>query len=535
MKIRTVVTAVALVLTVAVGAALTFLGCAQPQATPYVHLYMAPASPAPGYAPIPGVQDLYVEHNTEAYDHVDENPFLAARTNPLSTFAIDVDTASYANIRRFLTSNQLPPRDAIRIEEMVNYFRYSYPSPDGQHPFSVTVDVAGCPWTPAHRLARVALHGKDVDRKDRPPANLVFLLDVSGSMQPENKLPLVQRAMNLLLDELTEQDRVAIVVYASGTGVALESTSCERKDVIRAAIGRLQAGGSTNGEGGIQLAYKQAQQSFIRGGVNRVILCTDGDFNVGITDQGSLVSTIEEKAKGGVFLSVLGFGMGNLKDSTLEKLAKHGHGNHAYIDTISEAKKVLVEEMAGTLITIAKDVKIQVEFNPAKVSAYRLIGYEHRLLRKEDFNNDAKDGGDIGAGHTVTALYEVVPGGVGMDLPSVDALKYQADPHAAPTASEEIMTVKLRYKQPHGQTSSLISVPVPDKPAKFDAVSDDFKFAASVASFGMILRDSKHKGQYTLDAVMELARQTAGNDPYRKEFTQLVQKAIDLRKGDRHE
>jgi Ca-activated chloride channel family protein len=426
----------------------------------------------------------------------------------------------------------------VRIEEMLNYFTYDYAAPreEGAAPFSSNVEVASCPWNERHRLVRVALKGKEVARDERPDSNLVFLIDVSGSMQPANKLPLLKQAMAMLVKQLGERDRVAIVVYAGSSGLVLPSTACEEKGSILNALEQLQPGGSTNGAQGIELAYEIAAQHFIKGGVNRVILCTDGDFNVGVTDQGALTRLIEDKAKTGVFLSVLGFGMGNVKDSTMEKLADKGNGNYAYIDTIQEAKKVLVEQMSGTLVTIAKDVKVQVEFNPARVASYRLIGYENRMLAKEDFNDDQKDAGEIGAGHAVTALYEVVPAGKDMPVPAtgkVDDLKYQSKTKLSEAAdSGELMTLKLRYKEPDGQASKLLEFPVTDGGATYAKASGDFKFAASVAAFGMILRDSPHKGQVTLDGVVELAEEGKGADAhgYRGEFIELVRKAKGLTK-----
>ncbi|UCE60967.1 MAG: von Willebrand factor type A domain-containing protein [Phycisphaerales bacterium] len=467
--------------------------------------------------------------NTEAYDHIVHNPFLEVVQNPLSTFSIDVDTASYSNIRRFLKRGMMPPAGAVRIEEMINYFAYDYPQPDGDAPFSVNVEIGECPWKPNHRLARIGLRGFEVDADDRVAGNFVFLLDVSGSMQPANKLPLVRRAMRMLLEELSPEDYVAIVVYAGASGLVLPSTSCADKDTILDALESLNAGGSTNGAQGIQLAYDVAVDNFIPGGINRVILATDGDFNVGVTNQGDLIRLIEEKAASGVFLSVLGFGMGNYKDSTLEKLADKGNGNYAYIDTLNEARKVLVDQLSGTLVTIAKDVKIQIEFNPAEVAAYRLIGYENRILAAEDFNDDTKDAGEIGAGHTVTALYEIVPAGEPVDRPAVDPLKYQAVPAETRHAyTGETMTVKLRYKEPDGDTSELLEYPITDEGWTFADASDDFVFAASVASFGMLLRDSPHKGSSTFEAVVELAEQSVGEDVhgYRAEFINLVRRAI---------
>jgi Ca-activated chloride channel family protein len=476
------------------------------------------------------------EPNTEAYDRIVDNSFVRVDKEPLSTFSIDVDTASYANVRRFLTQNTLPPKDAVRIEEMVNYFPYFYAPPSGDDPFSVNVEIARCPWNADHRLARIGLKGKDIKFEKRPATNLVFLLDVSGSMNSPDKLPLLKTAMRLLVDQLGENDRVAIVVYAGAEGLALPSTSCQRRQEILSALDSLNASGSTNGGAGINLAYEIAVKNFIPGGTNRVILCTDGDFNVGVTNQGELTRLIEEKAKSKVFLSVFGFGQGNLKDSTMEKLADLGNGNYAYIDTLQEAKKVLVEQMSGTLITIAKDVKIQVDFNPTKVAAYRLIGYENRVLAAKDFNDDKKDAGEIGAGHTVTALYELIPPGKALDVPQVDASKYTKTtevPVAPDTkpASDETMTVKLRFKAPEGDVSKKIERGVIDDDRDYAKASDDFKFAAAVAAFGMVLRDSPHKGTATLGGVRELANEGKGPDlsGYRSEFLDLVRKAESLK------
>jgi len=474
------------------------------------------------------------DFNTEAYDRVVDNPFLRATQNPLSTFSIDVDRAAYANLRRFLSSGALPPKDSVRIEEMVNYFPYTYAGPKNGDPFSAQVEVASAPWKPEHRLVKVGLKGRDITQDKRPPSNLVFLIDVSGSMQPPNKLPLIKRGLPLLVEKLTENDRVAVVVYAGASGLVLPSTSCDHKAKILAALENLEAGGSTNGGSGIQLAYDTAISNFIKGGTNRVILATDGDFNVGVTNQGELTRLIEEKAKSGVFLSVLGFGMGNYKDSTLEKLADKGNGNYAYVDSLQEARKVLVEEMGGTLITIAKDVKIQVEFNPALVGAYRLIGYENRILRAEDFNDDTKDAGEIGAGHTVTALYEVVPAGKEGALPGIDALKYQKPVEVTrESKSGELLTLKLRYKDPDGRTSKLIQVPVSDRGTNWTQASRDFKFASAVAALGMILRDSPYKGNATLGSVLELAEAGKGEDKqgYRAEFVELVRTIEGLGEG----
>jgi Ca-activated chloride channel family protein len=485
--------------------------------------------------------------NTEAYDYVADNDFLAAVDNPLSTFSVDVDTASYSNVRRFLTGGRRPPRDAVRIEELVNYFTYDYPAPKAADPapFAASLEVAAAPWAPTHRLVRIGLKGRELSTADRPAASLVFLVDVSGSMDEPNKLPLVQESLRLLVDQLKPEDHVAIAVYAGASGLALPSTPVSHRQEILQAIDRLQAGGTTNGAMGIQLAYDIAQANFIAGGVNRVILATDGDFNMGVTDRGDLVRLIQEKAKSGVFLTALGFGMGNYKDATLEELADKGNGAHAYIDSPREARKVLAEQVNGTLATIAKDVKVQVEFNPAKVQAYRLIGYENRLLKKEDFNNDKIDAGDIGAGHTVTALYEVVPAGVEWKPEAtVDELKYRrpetgdrkVQKESSPLSgvanpvSQELLTVKLRYKAPDGATSRLLEFPLTDRGEAFAAASSDFKFAAAVAGFGMVLRDSPHKGGATLAEVLRWAELGVSADAggYRAEFISLVKRAEEI-------
>ena len=542
-------TAVRISMVLAVASAstgLVFLGCAQLQESGVRTQNLAPTATAPPAKSITLAEGarlrrsadaadmLYHGHNTETYDHFIDNAFRTVADHPLSTFAIDVDTASYANVRRFLRHGQLPPAGAVRVEEMINYFRYDYgtPSSISRHPFAVHADVASCPWRSGHRLVRIALKGREIDISKRPPSNLVFLLDVSGSMRHPAKLPLVKAAMKMLVRQLGENDRVAIAVYAGASGLVLDSTSCDRKEKIIEALDRLQAGGSTNGGAGIKLAYSVAVDNCIEGGTNRVILCTDGDFNVGTTNNSELVRLIQAKAKSGVFLSVLGFGMGNYKDSRMEKLADKGNGNYAYIDAESEAKKVLVNQMCGTLITIAKDVKIQVEFNPTKVAAYRLIGYENRILNKEDFNDDEKDAGEIGAGHTVTALYQVVPVGEKLDAPGTDDLKYQTPQKPSEAAdSGELLTVKLRYKQPDGEKSTLLEVALADGGGSLSDAPRDLQFAAAVASFGMILRDSKHKGNYTLGAVAELAAAAVGKDAegYRAEFVELVKTAAKLK------
>ena len=471
--------------------------------------------------------------NTEAYAFRKDNDYLRVVDQPLSTFSVDVDTASYANVRRFLTQGQRPPADAVRIEELVNYFPYRYAPPTGNVPFAAHLEVASAPWAPEHRLVRIGLKGREISDAQRPAANLVFLLDVSGSMDEPNKLPLVKQSLRLLVNKLRSDDHVAIAVYAGASGLALPSTPANRKAEILDAIDRLQAEGSTNGAMGIQLAYDIAKANFVPGGVNRVILATDGDWNVGTTNEGELMRLIGEKAKSGVFLTVLGFGMGNIKDSMLEQLADKGNGNYAYIDNLAEAKKTLVEQAGGTLVTIAKDVKIQVEFNPAQVQAYRLIGYENRLLAKEDFNNDKVDAGEIGAGHTVTALYEVVPAGAvaPTETPSVDTLKYQVvenrESKIQNPKSNEMLTVKIRYKEPTGDVSSKLEFPLRDAGARFEDASADFKFAAAVAGFGMALRESPLKGSLTLAAVADWGRAGLGDDAggYRNEFLGLVKQA----------
>ena len=464
--------------------------------------------------------------NTESYAHLTDNPFLSAKENPLSTFSIDVDTASYSNVRRFLNEGQRPPPDAVRIEELINYFDYEYDQPATGDPLATHIEIAECPWETKHRLVRVGLKGKEIPAKTGAPCNLVFLIDVSGSMDVENKLPLLQKALELLVGSLREQDRVAIVVYAGNSGLVLDSTSCKNKRAILAAIKKLRAGGSTNGGAGIELAYAVATKHFMTEGVNRVILCTDGDFNVGVTSAGDLTRLIQSKAKSGVFLTVLGFGMGNYKDSTLERLADLGNGNYGYIDDIREAKKLLVDQLQGTLVTIAKDVKIQVEFNPQKVQAYRLIGYENRLLEKEDFNDDKKDAGEIGAGHTVTAMYEIVPTGQSFESGRVDPLRYQGE--APAISSDDMFTIKIRYKKPDGDESHIMSAAVADKGGQLKDATKDFKFAAAVAAFGMLLRNSEHKGDAGWEMVASLGRAGNDGDEYRSEFLELIAQARAL-------
>ncbi|MCC6907614.1 MAG: von Willebrand factor type A domain-containing protein [Phycisphaerales bacterium] len=510
----------------------------------------------------------------DRFNPIVENTFLAPIDAPLSTFSIDVDTASYSMVRRQLREGRRPSPDSVRLEELINYFDYDYeaPSPGDDHPFRANVEVAACPWQPEHRLVRIGIKGMEIPRDDRPATNLVFLLDVSGSMNEPSKLPLVKQGLMRLVDNLTVDDRVAIVVYAGASGLVLDSTFVSERDTILGALDRLSAGGSTNGGAGIELAYQVAQEHFIKDGVNRVILATDGDFNVGVTSQGDLIRLIEDKAKSGVFLTTLGFGMGNLNDAMLEQLADKGNGMCAYIDTIEEAQKVLIDQMSGSLVTIAKDVKIQVEFNPAVVKSYRLLGYENRALAAQDFNDDTKDAGEIGAGHSVTALYEIEPaatlalaepglaapaepsrGGADHALESaegagaaaqqeaeqpdhaestIDPLRYQAPAVLTDlaTSSGELLTVKLRYKQPDGDTSTLVEFPVADQGKSWDAASGDFKFAAAVAAYGMILRDSAYKGSATFNAVMDWARAGEGADKqgYRQQFVQLVDRAQQI-------
>ncbi len=471
------------------------------------------------------------DFNTEEYSRIVDNPFFTVAEDPLATFAVDVDTASYANVRRFLNQRMLPPPDAVRIEEMINYFPYDYPTPRDGRPFRVNAEIGAAPWNPEHRLVRLGIRGEDIRLEERSGANLVFLIDVSGSMSDPDKLPLLVDGMKLLVGQLGDDDRVAIVVYAGASGLVLPSTSAGRRGAILGALERLSAGGSTNGGAGIELAYDVAAANFVDGGINRVILATDGDFNIGVTNNGELTRLIEEKAGTGIFLSVLGFGTGNYNDAGLEALADRGNGNYAYIDTIREARKVLVSEVVSTLVTIAKDVKFQVEFNPAEVNAYRLIGYENRVLADQDFNDDTKDAGEIGAGHTVTALFEVVPVDVALDTPGVDPLRYQTSTRPSGDArSEEMLTVKIRYKEPDSDVSELISVPLTDSGETFESASTDFQFATAVAAFGMILRDSPYRESATFDSVIEIAVSSRGRDAegYRGEFVELVRRARAL-------
>ncbi len=464
--------------------------------------------------------------NTESYNAINENRFMEAKQNPLSTFGIDVDAASYSNIRRFINDGQLPPIDAVRIEEMINYFDYEYPQPPNSDPISIQTEISTAPWNTEHLLVKIGLQGKTISTDNLPASNLVFLIDVSGSMDAPNKLPLLKSSMRLLIDQLRSKDKVSIVVYAGAAGQVLEPTSGDHKQTIKEAINKLEAGGSTAGGAGIKLAYKLAQENFIKGGNNRIILATDGDFNIGASSDAEMQRLIEEKRETGVYLTVLGYGMGNYKDSKMEALADKGNGNYAYIDNISEAKKTLVNEFGGTLFTIAKDVKLQVEFNPLKVKSYRLIGYENRLLSKEDFNDDKKDAGDLGSGHKVTALYEIIPVEVGnYCLAKVDDLIYQDMPEANSKAlTNELLTVKLRYKNPDQKDSKLISKPVLDQIINWNNTSDNFRFAAAVAGYGMLLRNSEFKQNTNYSNVINWAGNALGKDKegYRAEFLKMV-------------
>lgn len=479
------------------------------------------ASPTLGYIS----DEREPEYNTEEYDAVNENIFHDALRNPLSTFSIDVDAASYSNVRRFINNGQRPPKDAVRIEELVNYFNYDYQQPKDDVPFAVHTEISTAPWNNKHRLISIGLQGKKIPTQNLPASNLVFLIDVSGSMSDVNKLPLLKSSFKMLVHELRPEDHVAIVVYAGAAGLVLEPTSGKEKNTIIEALDKLEAGGSTAGGEGIELAYAVAKKHFKDGGNNRVILATDGDFNVGSSSNAEMERLIEQKRKDGIFLTVLGYGMGNYKDSKMETLADKGNGNYAYIDNITEARKVLVNEFGGTLFTIAKDVKLQIEFNPAKVKAYRLIGYENRMLKSEDFNNDKKDAGELGSGHTVTALYEVIPVGVDSEFFKIDELKYQMT-KVEPSAkrSSELMTIKLRYKKPNEDVSALIVHPLIDTNVALANTSENFRWSASVAAFGMLLRESEYVKGFSYDEVVQMAQGARGKDAegYRIEFINMV-------------
>jgi Ca-activated chloride channel family protein len=480
-----------------------------------------------------GIYDS-LNFDREGYDEITENSFLKVSDNPLSTFSIDVDAASYSNIRRILNDGNLPEAGAVRIEEMINYFKYEYPQPKNNQPFSINTAQAACPWNNKHSLALIGLQGKKIDYEKLPASNLTFLIDVSGSMSDDNKLPLVIESLKLLTNQLREQDKVSIVVYAGNAGLVLPSTKGTEKQKIIDALSKLEAGGSTAGGQGIELAYKTNLDNLIENGNNRVILCTDGDFNVGISSDDALVRLIEEKRKLGVYLSILGYGMGNYQDAKMQKLANKGNGNHAYIDNINEAKKVLVNEFGATLFTIAKDVKLQIEFNPSIVKGYRLIGYENRMLAKEDFNDDKKDAGELGSGHTVTALYEIIPVDVAfeeLDTIKVDPLKYQkVNNKIVFSNSNELMNIKFRYKKPNEETSQLMEEAVAYKPLKSIETNSNIQFAAAVAQFGLMLRNSKYKANSSYENILKLANNVLkeDNDEYKKEFINLVKKAKKL-------
>ena len=476
----------------------------------------------PQYAPQTSSDMAFIQHNTEGYSTIHENGFRDVGLNPLSTFSIDVDAASYANMRRFINNGQQPPKDAVRIEEMINYFSYDYPQPENDHPFTVNYELAECPWNEDNRLLHVGLQGLEIPTDDLPPSNLVFLIDVSGSMSSYNKLPLLKSAFKLLVDQLRPEDRVAIAVYASASGLVLPSTRGSEKEKILASLNRLQAGGSTAGGAGLKLAYRTAEENFMEEGNNRIILATDGDFNVGQSSNAEMERLIEKEREKGIFISVLGFGMGNYKDDKMEIIADKGNGNYAYIDNIQEAEKVFVNEFGGTLFTIAKDVKIQIEFNPMKVKEYRLIGYENRLLNEEDFENDKIDAGELGSGHTVTALYELV---LADSKKGKDKLKYQSTTvNDFAKETKELATIKFRYKKPDGYKSILIEKAIVDETRKLSETSNNFRFSAAVAEFGMFLRDSEFKGTTNLNSVLELASSAKGKDDegYRSEFIRLV-------------
>ncbi|MCC9641214.1 von Willebrand factor type A domain-containing protein [Rhodopirellula sp. JC740] len=519
-------------------------------------------APAPAIVPAPTVPDIADGEGSgpgssgDKFDPITENEFRRVTEHPLSTFSIDVDTASYAKVRSYLQRGQLPRPDSVRIEELINYFDYQYtpPTAEDSAPFSSAMAVASCPWNEDNRLVRVGIQAKDIDRKERPRCNLVFLIDTSGSMKRPNKLPLVIEGMKLLLDQLKKNDRVAIVVYAGSSGLVLDSTPVKQKKKIVRALSALSAGGSTNGGAGLQLAYQTARENFIEDGVNRVILCSDGDFNVGVTGTDQLVAEATRQSKSGTELTVLGFGMGNHNDAMMERISNSGAGNYAFVDTIAEANKVLADQVAGTLFTVAKDVKIQIEFNPAVVSAYRLIGYENRILAKEDFNDDTKDAGEIGAGHRVTALYEIAPSGKlpSSIAPDVDPLKYQPAENAGAAeepatdkdageegaseqetddaATKEILTLKIRHKPPQSDVSEKLTFPLVNESQPFAEADRDFQFAAAVAGFGMQLRNSSHAGSWTMDDVISTAALAKGSDEHglRAEFLELAETAKRL-------
>jgi Ca-activated chloride channel homolog len=470
--------------------------------------------------------------NTEEYNKINENQFKDAKQNPLSTFSIDVDNASYTNVRRYINSSQLPPVDAVRIEELINYFTYDYPQPKGEHPFSITTEVSECTWNNQNKIVLIGLQGKKLNYEELHPCNFTFLIDCSGSMEDVNKLPLLIKSLKLMVKELSNKDKIAIVAYAGAAGLILPSTPASEKDKIIDALDKLKAGGSTAGGEGILLAYKVAKENLIPDGNNRVILCTDGDFNIGVSSTSELVRTIEEKRKDDIYLTICGFGMGNYKDGRMESIADAGNGNYFYIDNINEAQKVFVKEMRANMFTIAKDVKIQIEFNPNIVKAYRLIGYENRVLANEDFNNDKKDAGELGAGHRVTALYEIIPAGSTQTVPNTDDLKYQTITTNPNASNSEILTIKFRYKPPKSETSKLIEQVVKNEIVSLDKASENLRFALSVASYGMLLRKSEFKGDLTYEKALDLAEKAKGKDEdgYRTEFISLIKTTALLSK-----
>ncbi|MDR0231275.1 MAG: VWA domain-containing protein [Dysgonamonadaceae bacterium] len=476
---------------------------------------------------------VFDEENSEEYPTFDENRFLSAQTNPLSTFSLDVDVASYGNMRRIINQGKIPAKDAIRTEELINYFSYDYPSPTGEHPVNITTEVAPCPWQDKHKIVKIGIKAKEIPTENLPYSNFVFLIDVSGSMYGPTRLDLVKSSLKLLVNNLRDKDKVAIVVYAGAAGEVLPSTKGKDRQKILEAIDNLSSGGSTAGGAGIQLAYKVAEKNFIPKGNNRIILCTDGDFNVGVSSISELEKLIETKRETGVYLTILGYGMGNYKDNKLQTLSQKGNGNHAYIDNIQEANRVLVQEFGSTMHTVANDVKLQIEFNPTHVNYYRLIGYETRLLNNEDFNDDQKDAGELGSGHTVTALYEIIP--VGVENPykgKIDDLKYQKEKANAENYSSEMLTVKLRYKKPGENESKKLEVPISSITDNDQVISKDFKFAMSVAMFGQLLRDSEFKGDATYSKVINLAKEGIDNDEYgyRTEFIRLAEAVNQMAK-----
>jgi len=504
--------------------------------------YSSPAAQLQGRVPgmiIKGVRPLTGQLDEESYKGINENRFTDPKTTPLSTFAVDVDAASYSNVRRFINNGSLPPKNAVRMEEMINYFQYDLPAPVNGDPVAIHTELSSAPWNPQHRLLRIGLKAKSIKTDKLPASNFVFLIDVSGSMLDYNKLPLVKSAIKLLVDQLREGDHVAIVTYAGNAGLKLPSTPGNQKMKIKDAIESLDAGGSTAGGAGIKLAYRIARENYIKGGNNRIVMATDGDFNVGAYSDDDMEQIITKESKSGVSLSVLGFGMGNLKDSKMEILADKGHGNYAYIDNIAEARKSIVTEFGATLFTVAKDVKLQIEFNPAKVQGYRLLGYENRLLEKEDFNDDQKMGGDMGVGHTVTALYEIIPAGIINDsfANSVDPLKYQkATQNQFLNTSDEMVTVKFRYKSPDGNKSKMKQVALRDQPIAFLKTSNDFRFSSAVAEFGLLLSGSAFKQQADYNSLITRAKAAKGfdNEGYRTEFISMAESARLISKSSQN-